>query len=47
MKYHAFLTVNPGLNNPPNNLCNLLEFSLLKLASIAGYTVPMLKELGY
>ncbi len=31
MKYHAYLTANPGLNTPPINPCQLLGFSLLKL----------------
>lgn len=33
MKYHAALTANPGLNVPPFNPCQLLEFSFLKLAA--------------
>ncbi len=31
MKYHAYLTTNPGLNTPPINPCKLLDFGLLKL----------------
>ncbi len=33
MKYHAALTAKPGLNTPPYNPCNLLDFGLLKLAA--------------
>ena len=33
MKYHAVLTANQGLNTPPTNPCQLLDFALLKLAA--------------
>ena len=33
MKYHSLLTSNPGLNTLPFNPCQLLDFSLLKLAA--------------
>lgn len=32
MKYHAYLSNEPGLNTLPYNPCNLLDFSLLRLA---------------
>src|SRR5512133_574204 len=32
MKYHSLLTANPGINSLPFNPCQLLDFSLLKLA---------------
>jgi 5-deoxy-glucuronate isomerase len=37
MKYHALLTAKPGLNKPPHNACQLLDFSLLKLAAGETY----------
>ncbi len=37
MKYHSLLTANPGMNNLPHNACQLLDFSLLKLAAGATY----------
>jgi len=33
MKYHAYLSANPGVNTPPTNPCQLLDFALLKLAA--------------
>jgi 5-deoxy-glucuronate isomerase len=33
MKYHALLTAKPGVNKPAHNACQLLDFSLLKLAA--------------
>jgi len=37
MKYHAPLTAKPGVNKPPYNACQLLDFSLLKLAAGETY----------
>ena len=37
MKYHALLTTDQGLNTPPTNPCNLLEFGFLKLAAGETY----------
>jgi 5-deoxy-glucuronate isomerase len=37
MKYHSLLTANAGINNLPHNACQLLDFSLLKLAAGATY----------
>src|SRR5512134_853126 len=37
MKYHALLAANPGVNAPPHNPCQLLDFGLLKLAAGATY----------
>ncbi|MBI5567884.1 MAG: 5-deoxy-glucuronate isomerase [Chloroflexi bacterium] len=37
MKYHALLTAKPGVNKPPHNACQLLDFSLLKLAAGETY----------
>lgn len=37
MKYHAYLTHQPGLNTPPINPCELLDFGLLKLAAGETY----------
>jgi 5-deoxy-glucuronate isomerase len=38
MKYHALLSANQGLNHLPLNPCNLLDFSLLKLAGGESYS---------
>jgi len=38
MKYHAPLTANNGLNTPPINPCELLEFGFLKLAAGETYS---------
>src|SRR5512134_2667381 len=37
MKYHALLTANAGVNVPPYNPCQLLDFGLLKLMAGATY----------
>lgn len=37
MKYHAYLTAVPGLNTPPHNPCQLLDFALLKLTAGVTY----------
>ncbi|HSD83520.1 MAG TPA: 5-deoxy-glucuronate isomerase [Anaerolineae bacterium] len=37
MKYHALLAANPGVNAPPYNPCQLLDFGLLRLAAGATY----------
>ena len=37
MKYHALLTAKPGVNKPPHNACQLLDFNLLKLAAGETY----------
>jgi 5-deoxy-glucuronate isomerase len=37
MKYHSLLTANAGINNLPHNACQLLDFSLLKVAAGATY----------
>ena len=38
MKYHALLTADNGLNTPPTNPCNLLEFGFLKLGAGETYS---------
>lgn len=37
MKYHAYLTANDGLNTPPTNPCQLLDFGYLKLGAGEAY----------
>jgi 5-deoxy-glucuronate isomerase len=37
MKYHAYLTAGQGLNVPPYNACQLLDFGLLKLGTGETY----------
>lgn len=37
MKYHAYLSNNPGLNTLPYNPCSLLDFNLLRLESGETY----------
>ena len=38
MKYHALLETNDGLNTPPINPCELLEFGFLKLEAGETYS---------
>ncbi|MBN2388436.1 MAG: 5-deoxy-glucuronate isomerase [Anaerolineales bacterium] len=37
MKYHTYLTADPGLNSPSMNPCQLLDFGFLKLAAGESY----------
>ena len=37
MKYHAYLSSEPGLNSLPQNPCSLLDFGLLRLAAGETY----------
>jgi 5-deoxy-glucuronate isomerase len=38
MKFHTYLTANPGLNVPDHNVCRLLEFAFLKLKPSETYS---------
>ncbi len=38
MKYHSLITTNNGLNTPPMNPCELLDFGFLKLAAGESYS---------
>jgi 5-deoxy-glucuronate isomerase len=37
MKYHAYLTADPGINTLPINPCSILDFNFLKLAAGENY----------
>jgi 5-deoxy-glucuronate isomerase len=37
MKFHTYLTANPGLNVPSHNACRLLDFGFLKLKPGEAY----------